>query len=210
MLHGSSVGVIGSRASGLFRHTAAVALCALAAHAVAYGTLTPQGGAHRYFGWYAPIVAGLSIIALATTLLALTTALVSGPTSRATSLVRWLLPPASRETPLVARLFGLASAAVVFLAVQESLERSFASGRLELVSFAPVTLAVLVGVLVLTAAGIAVVERLVSSLVQVALRESRERRFRPTATRLRPAHIVLPVRRPLAVHGGLRAPPLPS
>src|SRR5579864_8693137 len=42
-----------------------VALCALGGHFALYGTLVPSGGAHAYFRWYEPLVAGLSIAALA-------------------------------------------------------------------------------------------------------------------------------------------------
>ena len=45
-----------------------VAVVALATHAVVYRSLLPADGEHGYFGWYAPLVAGLSAVALLGTL----------------------------------------------------------------------------------------------------------------------------------------------
>jgi hypothetical protein len=207
-----SVAVIGPHAGGALRHAAAVTVCALAAHAVAYGSLVPQDGEHRYFGWYAPLVATLSATALLGVLLALTIALVVGPSSRAAAVVRSILPARSSDGSAVAGLFSLASAALVFLAVQESLERSLAANRLQLVSFAPGTLALLVGIVVLAAGVVVAVQRLVSSLAEVVLRPERPRRSRAAAAPARRRGVLLALRprSPLAVHAGLRAPPLGS
>jgi hypothetical protein len=43
----------------------AVAVCALATHALAYRTLWPSDGVHGYFGWYEPAVAVASLVSLA-------------------------------------------------------------------------------------------------------------------------------------------------
>lgn len=212
MLGRSSVAVIGSRASGALRHAAAVSACALTAHAVAYGSFVPQDGEHRYFGWYAPLVATLSGVALVGVLLALTVALVLGPTSGAASVLRSVLPARSNGHSRVAGLFSLASAALVFLAVQESLERSLVANRLQLVSFAPGTLALLVGIVVLAAAVVVFVQRLVASLAEVVLRvlPPRSAHTGPAPRLWRGALLTLHARSPLAVHAGLRAPPLLS
>jgi hypothetical protein len=205
-----SLAVIGPRASGGLRHVAAITACALVAHAVAYGSLVPQGAEHRYFGWYAPLVATLSAAALLGMLLALTIALLLGPTSRAASVVRSILPSRSEDDPPVAGHLRLASAALVFLAVQESLERSLAAGRVELVSFAPATLALLVGVVVVAAAVVVLVQQIVSSLAEVVLRLVRARRA-GSASPVAPRRSALLARRSgsvLALNAGLRAPPL--
>ncbi len=212
MLGRSSVAVIGPRASGVLRHAVAVTVCALTAHAVAYGSLVPQDGEHRYFGWYAPLVAALSGAALLGVVLALTVALVLGPTSRAASVLRSILPARPSDGSHVAGVLSIASAALVFLAVQESLERSLAAGRPELVSFAPGTLALLIATVVVAAFVVVTVQRLVASLAEVVLRVVR---LRPTRTATTPGRwrgvlLALRPRSPLAVHAGLRAPPLLS
>lgn len=208
----SSVAVIGPRASGALRHAAAVTICALTAHAVAYGSLFPQGGEHRYFGWYAPLVAALSAAALVGVLLALAVALVLGPTSGAASVLRSVLPARPRESSSVAGVLSLASAALAFLAVQESLERSLAANRPELVSFSPGTLGLLVAIVLVAAAVVVAVQRLVSSLAEAVLRVTRARQARPASTSggRRGVFSAPRPRSPLAVHAGLRAPPLLS
>ena len=156
-------------------------------------------------------VATLSVAALVGTGLALAVALVCGPTSRAASAVRSFLPVRSADDSAVAGLFRLASAALVFLAVQESLERSLTANRLELVSFTPSALALLVAVVVLAAAVVVLVQLVVSSLADVVLRVDRAHPRRDSATPWQRARVlVLRPISPLAVHGGLRAPPLLS
>lgn len=210
MLGRPSVEVLGPRASGALRHGAAVTVCALAAHAVAYRSLVPHDGEHRYFGWYAPLVATLSAAALLGVALGLTVALVLGPSSRAASVVRSVLPVRSHDGSRLAGVFSLASAALVFLAAQETLERSLIASRLELVGFAPGTLVLLVVIVVAAASIVVGVQRLVSSLAEVVLRGDPPRRSRAASVR---GHWrgVLGARRPrspLAVHAGLRGPPL--
>ncbi len=208
----SSVAVIGPRVGGALRHAVAIGVCALTAHAVAYGSLVPQDGVHRYFGWYAPLVATLSGAALVGVLLALTGALVLGPTSGAASVLGSVLPARSSDRSPVAGLFSLASAALVFLAVQESLERSLATDRLQLVSFAPGTLALLVGIVVLAAAIVVSVQRLIASLAEAVLRvlPPRSAHTGPAPRPWRSVLLAFHARSPLAIHAGLRAPPLLS
>src|SRR5205823_6315643 len=43
------------------RRLLSIALCALAAHAVLYGSLSPGGPMHGYFGWYETLVVGLTL-----------------------------------------------------------------------------------------------------------------------------------------------------
>jgi len=191
------------------RYAMAITLCALTAHAVAYGSLVPGDGTHGYFTWYAPLIGAASLAAFLGTMLALGLALVRGPASTAASALESVLPQSAGDAFPVG-LFRLASAALVFLAVQESLERSLASGQVALVSFAPSTLAVLVAVVVLTAGAIVLVARLVSSLAEGVLRGRRAARVRSTLTRWQPGAVTRRALRPLAIHGGLRAPPLLS
>jgi hypothetical protein len=193
----------------VLRHVTAVALCALFAHAVAYGSLVPEDGAHGYFTWYAPLVGVLSALSILVTLLALVIALVSGPASRLGVVIRSMLPTRSTDGSVFAELFRLAAAALVLLAVQESFERSLSAGRPELVSFAPSTLVFLVTAVLFAAAAIALIEHALSSLTDIVLRAARETGRKELPRRWRPAHLVPGARlRPLAVHGGLRAPPL--
>jgi hypothetical protein len=185
-----------------------VALCALVAHAVVYQSLLPEDGAHGYFAWYAPVVVALSCISIFGFVLAIVVALGCGPESRPALLVRSILPVRPADGASASRLFRLASGAVVFLFAQESLERSLSAGRLELASFAPTTLAVLVTTVLAAATCIALVERAMSSLAAVVFRSE------PTVQvaaplKLRPTRVFHALRsRPLTIHGALRAPPL--
>jgi hypothetical protein len=204
----SAVAAVASRIRTIFRHLVAVAACALTAHVAAYTAVLPEDAVHGYFAWYASAVALLSIAAVAGTVVALVTAFVSGPSGRASSVVRAMLPPASREDSLVARVLTLAFGGIAFLAAQETLERSLPGGRLVLVGFAPFSLAVIAGVVILLAGAIALVERAVARISTALLRDVGPRRERtdgrppcsPGAVRLRAS-------RPLTIHGGLRAPP---
>ena len=209
MLPSAPVGVIASHGRRLLGRVAAVTLCALGAHAVAFGSLMPEDGAHGYFAWYAPLVGLLSALSIVATLLALTGALVSGPASRPAVVIRSVLPTTATDGTFFERVFRLATATLIFLAVQESLERSLSVGRLELASFAPQTLVLLAAAVLTAAATIAFVERALSVLVNIALGEARATPRGRSSCRRRPAHVVHRARlRPLAVHGGLRAPPV--
>jgi hypothetical protein len=81
-------------------------------------------------------------------------------------------------------------------------------GGVELASFAPTTLAILVAAVLATAGCVALVERAITSLAAIVFR--RGPTARSTASiELGPAHAAHRARpRPLTIHGGLRAPPL--
>jgi hypothetical protein len=208
VLPSTPVVVIASHGRRVLRHVTAVALCALVAHAVAYGSLMPEDGAHGYFTWYAPLVGALSALSILVTSLAFLIALVS-PASRFDVVIRSILPTRSADRSVFAELFRLAGATLLFLAVQESLERSLSAGRLELVSFAPSTLVFLVTAVLFAAAAIALAERALSSLTEIVLRGARATGRKRLRRPWPPAYLVPRARlRPLAVHGGLRAPPL--
>jgi hypothetical protein len=93
----------------------AAVVCALAAHAVLYRTLTPADGAHAYFGWYEPAVAALSLAAV----VALVALVAVGAMRPLRGLARVRLPSV--------RSVAVCSVAV-FLA-QEAVEQSVAAGH---------------------------------------------------------------------------------
>jgi hypothetical protein len=93
----------------------AAGVCARAAHAVLYRTLTPRDPAHAYFGWYQPAVAGLSVAAVVALLVLV-----------AVAAMRPLRVLARVRVPTVRAL--AASSVGVFL-VQEAIERSVAVGH---------------------------------------------------------------------------------
>jgi len=184
------------------RRALAVALCALVGHAMLYRSLEPNGSAHGYFAWYAPMLALLSLAALV--VLPLVVAAATFTDRQAGRLLAAALP--EREPGSATReIVRLAASAAVFLAVQESLERSLASGEPRLAHAAPATL-LLIGVVLTVAAGaIVAVERTVAAIAAP--------RTRPVAARngvVRwSATVASPLRRsPLSLHAGLRAPPL--
>ena len=196
------------RGVGGLRHLLPVALIALAGHLALYGSFTPSGSGHAYFTWYEPIVAGLSVVAVAT-LAALLLAVWAGDERRRRRLVPILLPAARQPMPFGVRATRLALASVAFLVCQETLERSLSEGRLAPGAFAPSQLLLLLGVVAVAAALVAFVERSCSGLValvgRTAVRRPRaDRSVRFPATR----QVGARRRNPLADLRGLRAPPL--
>jgi hypothetical protein len=182
------------------------AVCALAAHVAAYRTLWPKDGMHGYLGWYEPLVAGLSLAAVAGLLVLLAFVLVARRHGR-----RFHLPgtPISHR-PLSARIGGMASSGLAYLIVQESLERSVAAGTLQLASLTPSQwLVVFVGLgsaALVLALAIQVGETAVGSV----LRDARV----PAEGQTAPAWSVIVAEllrsRPLALRSALRAPPVLS
>jgi len=179
------------------------AVCALATHALLYGSLTPADGLHGYFGWYEPAVAALSFAALLG-LVALVAAASLVPRLRC-ALAGRLAP----RTPVGVTARSLGAASLAFLLAQESLERSIASGQPAFVVLSPSQwLMVLAGV------------GLCSTALALALRAGRVATARLLAQpRLRPLRAFRPGwsvtaavssgrPRPLAERFGLRAPPL--
>ncbi|HEY1366612.1 MAG TPA: hypothetical protein VGF23_05840 [Gaiellaceae bacterium] len=188
------------------RRLPAAALCALAAHALVYGSLWPTDGAHGYFGWYEPVVAALSIAAL----LALVGLLAVAAAARRLGrpLVRATPGPPSPLGPVVrSRML----AALVFLFGQETLERSLQAGGPAPASFTPSGwLLLLVGV------GAAA---FVLTLALRLCRAAAERAIGRATPARRPVRGLAPVGwslvpstprrpRPLAARRALRAPPL--
>jgi hypothetical protein len=185
----------------LIRRLPAAAVCALAAHALVYRTLTPADGMHGYFGWYEPVVAVASAACLVGLLSLLAVAVVARRLGR--PIRHGLAEPA----PLASSVRSLAAASLAFFLVQEALERSVALGHPSVAVLAPsdwVTLLAAVAV--------------VSFVLAAALRLGREVVRRVLGARSRPVRLrgvagwsirtARPIRpRPLAGRFALRAPP---
>jgi hypothetical protein len=198
------------RGIGGLRHLLPVALIALAGHLALYGTFSPAGGAHAYFAWYEPVVAGLSVAAIAI-LAALLLAAATADERLRRRVVPVLLPATRQPLPLGVRATRLALASLAFLVCQETLERSLSEDRLAPGAFAPSQLLLLLGVVAATAALVAFVERSCSDLIALVVRTAALRPRADTGVRV-PAARRIAVRRrhPLAELRGLRAPPLPA
>jgi hypothetical protein len=183
------------------RRLLSVALCALAAHAVLYGSLSPGGPMHGYFGGYETLVGGLTLGGvLAVGALVLAAALGHGR-----SRLRAVLPaPEERSALQVARL---ARAALVFLFLQETLERSLSLGRAAVPSFAPSTWLLVLVSLVFFAALLVLAGRLGAGIVRLVL-EASPRAASSVAVPLPRPRTAPRRRKPLADRRGLRAPPL--
>jgi hypothetical protein len=159
------------------------ALCALAAHAVVYGSLAPADGAHGYFGWYQPLaLAGLVALVV----------------------LRRFVP--WRALSLADSTRTLAAWGFAILIVQESLERSLASGHVAFAAFTPsqwllLLLALAAAALVLSFALRAVLGRAPATPAPAAARVAAGWSLRPHSRRRS---------RPLAERFALRAPPLLS
>jgi hypothetical protein len=104
------------------RRSLAVVLCALAAHAAAYGSFLPHDAVHGYVGMYETIVGGLSAVALG--LVAATLgALLIGKGDRLQRLIG--LP--TRRVSFVRSVVVIAASALAVLILQERLERVVAN-----------------------------------------------------------------------------------
>ena len=130
-------------------------LCALATHAAVYRSLWPAGGDHGYLIWYAPLVAGLSGVSIVVLPLVLALAVAGRRDSGPLRALSGLVTRGVCEPELVTGTLTLASQALVFLFVQESLERSLEKHGVAVASFSPSTWAVLLTVIVTTAGAVA-------------------------------------------------------
>jgi hypothetical protein len=199
----------GRRLLGPSHGVVPVALCALAAHALIYRSFWPSGGEHSYFGWYESGVAGLGAAALVA-LIALVLAALLGHGREWTRRLDRLLPaPGEPGASLASRTVALARAAIVFLFLQETLERSLSAQQLTPATFSPLTwcLALVASAafaLLLVLAGRAGA-RLIERVRAGGLRLTP---LRPVATPWPWIASVSTRRNPLANRRGLRAPPL--
>ncbi len=188
----------------LARRLISVVLCALVGHAVLYRSVWPGDAAHGYLGWYSLVVGALSIAALVFFPLALATSALDEADRP-----RWVgaLLPQRRPGRAAWEIARLAVLAAGFLVVQESLEHTFEAGAaLPFATLGPSAWLLLVVVVTLSAAAIVFVERGVAALVEgsAAVGEpvpAQEPSWAATVARIGR-------RRPLALHAGLRAPPL--
>jgi hypothetical protein len=178
-------------------------VCALVAHAAVYRSLLPGDGPHAYFGWYVPLVAVASIVSLA--------AVVAGGFGRGRRvgrLIRFCLP-ARTTTFSAGTTAALASGGLVFLMVQESLERSVDAGVLTLASFDASMWPILLVVLILAAAAVLAAGR---TAVVLSDRAVAERRtwvgMARVISRIGAGRDVVRLSALLGMHAGLRAPPL--
>jgi hypothetical protein len=180
-----------------------IAVVALATHAVVYHALLPADGDHGYFGWYAPLVAGLSVAALLGTLGVLA--------ARATGIGSTWVPrfaampePSDGVSVAVSRLAGKALA---FLVMQETLERSLPARSFEIAQFSPFQWLVVLAAITLAST------ILVSASRGRSLLARRLSGPRPAARAAVRAGLPVPrsfapvAGNPLASFRGLRAPP---
>jgi hypothetical protein len=161
-----------------------VAVCALGAHAILYGTFRPGDGLHGYFGWYEPALAVVSLAAL----------LLLRPT--------WL----RTRLPIGETARCISTGALLFLLAQESLERSLQAGHPAFAVLTPSQWLVLLAGVAATALALAVALRAGQAVVSLLFRN------RPARARTALGWSVVTVTRgparPLALRFALRAPPL--
>ena len=168
---------------------AASAVCALAAHAVVYGTFRPADGAHEYFAWYQPL--SLASLLVVVELLAI---------PRLRRFVPWRALSVSESAR------SLAASSLAFLVVQESIERTIASRQAAFAAFTPsqwllLLVAVAAAALALSFALRAVLGRVTAPSAPAFAAPAEGWSVRPAGTRRA---------RPLAERFALRAPPLSS
>jgi hypothetical protein len=191
------------RSLRLARRLLQALLCALAAHAAAYGSLLPRDSIHGYLGVYEGVVAVLSAVAVGVFVLALL-ALMAGRERLLVSLV-------GRRAGRLR--FGnavglLGGAALGVLLVQESFERSVETGNIAVASAPAVIWLNALAAIVIVATVFVLLERSCGELIRALLAG------RATLPRA-PARVLTPRRAPrtrrrnsLAEFRGLRAPPL--
>lgn len=192
------MGAHADRSLRLARRSLQALLCALAAHAAAYGSLLPNDSIHGYLGVYEGAVAVLSAAAVGVFVLALG-ALLAGRGR----LLRVLVGRPAGSLSLKNRVALLAIAALVVLFVQESIEHSVGAS-------APTgTLLIALATIVIVAVTFVLIEHSCCELIR-ALVVGRRALPRASIRSIAPARAIRHARRlkPLADSRGLRAPPL--
>jgi hypothetical protein len=177
-----------------------VALCALTAHAALYRSLLPRDGAHGYLCWYEPAIALLSIGSAATVGIAAVAALL-GRRSRTLATIR----TAEQDSASALRL---ASLAVVWLVVQETVERSVGAGHFEPAAVAgggwPIVVVVAAG----AACVLTLLSRVGAAVANALAKQPPRIAARPQVVKRLIRRVVPRRRRALADRRGLRAPPV--
>ena len=179
------------------------AVCALVAHVAAYA-LWPKDDGHGYLSWYEPLVAGLSLVAIAGLVVLLAFVLLARRLGR-----RFHLPgPPPPHRSLGALVVVIGGSGLAYLVVQESVERSVAAGTPLFASFTPSQWLVVFAGLVSAALVLACAMRLGETIVESVL----SRTAPPAERRCARAWSVivgdLRRGRPLALRSALRAPPI--
>jgi hypothetical protein len=184
------------------RRLPAAVVCALAAHALVYRTLTPADGMHGYFGWYEPVVAVASALCLFGLVVLVAVAVV------ARRLGRPLRRAVAEPAPLAVGARSLAAASLAVFLLQEALERSVALGHPSVAALAPsdwlTLLATVAVVSFLLSAALRVGREVVRRVLGSPGRRVRLRGVAGWSIRTAQAFRL----RPLAGRFALRAPPL--
>jgi hypothetical protein len=188
-----------SRSIGVFGRLLAAAVCALAGHIALYHALRPADGRHAYLSWYQPLIAGLSLAAVA----GIAGLVLFGLVRR-----DFRLPCLAAGRSFDQSAIRLAMSGLAFLLVQESIEHSVAAHSLSVVSVADGRWLVVVAVVTASAAALAFLARLGERAVRALFADRRPRPARQLVTRAWSRAPGEPRRvRPLARHAALRAPP---
>jgi hypothetical protein len=178
-----------------------VAVCALAAHAVLYRSLTPHDGVHGYLGTYEAVVGLVSLVSFAVVAVAAAWTV----TGRATVARRMLAPlPVAPTRRASARRAALGLAV---LAMQESAERSVAAGHAQGPGLGVAAWAIAILTVVAASAVLDALARAGGTVLR--LLEARCGTIvRPRAVLRSPDGVTPRRRRVLADRHGVRAPPL--
>ena len=177
-------------------------VCALAAHALVYRTLTPADGMHGYFGWYEPVVAAASAACLFGLAALVAVAVV------ARRLGRPLRRGVAEAAPFAAGARSLGAASLAVFLVQEIVERSVALGHPSVAVLAPSDWLTLLAAVAAVSFLLSAALRLGHEVVRRVL-AAPPRRVRPRGVAgwsIRTAQAIRS--RPLAGRVALRAPPL--
>ncbi len=180
----------------------AAAVCGLAGHVALYRALWPKGDLHGYLNWYEPLVAALSLAAIVALVVLVALAVAAERLGW-----RFHLPGSN----LRCRPFGLTAVQVggsglLYLALQETMERSLAAHSPAVASFtASQWLAALAGIFS-AAVALTFLMRLGETIVRAVCRRMPVRKpAAPLSWSALPAEQRRS--RPLALRAALRAPP---
>jgi len=191
--------VVRSRSIGVLGRLLAAAVCALAGHIALYHAVRPADERHAYLSWYQPLIAGLSLAAVA----GLAGLVLFGLLRR-----DFRLPCLAAGRSFDQSAIRLAMSGLAFLLVQESIEQSVATHSLSVASAADGPWLAVLAVVTASAAALAFLARLGERAVRALLADRHQRPSGRPAARAWSSAPGEPRRsRPLALHAALRAPP---